>query len=106
MATLTLRKRLSVETLAYLVQHETKTHCNVLVDRDLAMALLKFNIRNRTLSRRRVAYFVDILVNDRWINTGEPVILSPIALSEGQHRLAAIVECGVAAPLDIRFGIA
>lgn len=107
MSTMTLRKRqaVSVATLENLVRHETTTHCNVQVDRPLAKALLKYNLRNRTLSPGRVAYFVKILVEDRWINTGEPIILSPIALNEGQHRLHAIAESGVTAPLDIRFGI-
>ncbi len=77
-----------------------------LVTPEIAKLLLGMNHENRPLSASGVARFVGILEADRWINTGEPIIVaSNGVLSDGQHRLHAIVESGIAAELDVRFGV-
>jgi hypothetical protein len=67
---------------------------------------LKLNTGNRPLDPRQVERFKRLLVDRKWMNTGEPVIVSEDSiLNDGQHRLTAIVEANIAAELDIRFGV-
>jgi hypothetical protein len=74
---------------------------------EIAEWLLKLNTSNRPLERRGVERFCKILKDGSWLNTGEPVIVSQEGvLNDGQHRLTAIYSAGVAAELDVRFGIA
>lgn len=74
---------------------------------ELARWLLELNTGNRRVSRKRVERYKHIIESGLWINTGEPFIVSDEGiLNEGQHRLTAIVEAGIAVPCDIRFGIA
>jgi hypothetical protein len=78
-----------------------------LVTPKIANWLLKWNIGNRPLEERGVERFCKILKDNAWLNTGEPVIVSRDGiLNDGQHRLTAIHRSGIAAELDVRFGIA
>jgi len=73
---------------------------------EIAGWLLKLNTNNRPLERRGVERFCKILADKAWVNTGEPVIVSNEGvLNDGQHRLTAIHTCGIAAEVDMRFGI-
>ncbi|WP_424138188.1 hypothetical protein [Roseomonas chloroacetimidivorans] len=77
-----------------------------LVTPALAGWALKINTANRPMNHKAVDGFVRILKEGRWHLTGEPAICSRDGiLSDGQHRLEAIRRSGIAAPLDIRFGI-
>lgn len=77
-----------------------------LVTPDVARWLLELNTDNRPLSESAVRRFREILQQGRWINTGEPVIVSTEGiLNDGQHRLTAIMRTGIPAVIDIRFGI-
>lgn len=71
-----------------------------------AKLLLKLNTENRPLREDRVAEFVAIIAEDRYQNTGEPIIVSDAGiLNEGQHRLTAISRGTQSVKTDIRFGI-
>jgi len=77
-----------------------------LVTPDIARWLLELNTDNRPLSDSAVRRFREILQQGRWINTGEPVIVSTEGvLNDGQHRLTAIVRTRIGAVVDVRFGI-
>ena len=77
-----------------------------LVTPQIAEWLLKLNTANRPIMRRAIERFCKILSDGAWVNTGEPVIVSHEGvLNDGQHRLTAILISGVAAELDVRFGI-
>ena len=84
--------------------HGTKTG---LVTPEVAGWLLMLNTHNRPLNTTTIKRFSAILTEGRWQNTGEPVIVSHEGiLNDGQHRLTAIRNTGLAAAMDIRFGIA
>ena len=77
-----------------------------IVTPEMAKVYLGTNVENRPLSAPAVARFVEILRSGRWINTGEPLIISNTGvLNDGQHRLTAVAESGIPAEMDIRFGI-
>jgi hypothetical protein len=76
------------------------------VSPEMARWMLTLNTNNRKIQKNTVIKFVEIIKNNRWVNTGEPVIISQEGvLNDGQHRLMAIVEADQSVPLDIRFGI-
>lgn len=77
-----------------------------LVTPEVARWLLDLNQSNRPLQGSLVRRFIALLNDGGWVNTGEPVIVSREGLlNDGQHRLHAIAESDIAAPLDVRFGI-
>jgi hypothetical protein len=77
-----------------------------LVTAEIAEWLLELNTENRPLDHKGVDRFRAILKGGKWINTGEPAIVSREGiLNDGQHRLMAIRDSGIAADLDVRFGI-
>lgn len=78
-----------------------------LVTPEIAGFLLALNTGNRPMANASVDRFVAILRRGAWLNTGEPVIVSAEGiLSDGQHRLRAVQVSGIAAEMDVRFGIA
>lgn len=94
------------EAFIELARATSQTFCDVLITPAVATILLSLNTDNRPLRDRRVAMFKEILAEKRWINTGEPIIVSDKGpLNEGQHRLTGIVESGISAIMDVRFGI-
>jgi hypothetical protein len=55
---------------------------------------------------RNVNRFRLMLQENRWQNTGEPIIVSKEGiLNDGQHRLLAIKDTGITAEADVRFGV-
>ena len=77
-----------------------------LVTSEIAKWLLSLNTGNRPMEKGNADRFRTILREGRWQNTGEPIIVSHEGiLNDGQHRLAAIVDTGIAAEMDVRFGI-
>ena len=77
-----------------------------LVTPQLAMWLLTLNTGNRKVIADNVNRFKRVLQEGRWLNTGEPIIVSDEGiLNDGQHRLLAIKETGIGAEVDIRFGV-
>lgn len=79
---------------------------NVLVSPALAAEVLKLNTKNRKLKEGPLSVVVKAIVDDRWINTGHPVVISwDRLLQDGQHRLNAVIKTGIPAAMDFRFGI-
>lgn len=82
---------------------------DVEVTREIATALLKYNVSgetNRVLSQPYVDAAAAAMRRNEWLNTGEPIILSDDGLlNDGQHRLQAIVDTGLPCIMDLRFGI-
>jgi hypothetical protein len=71
-----------------------------------AESWLKKNTRNRSLRETRVFGLVGVLQRDEWRLTGDCVVFDTEgALLNGQHRLTAIVESGVAADLVVLRGV-
>jgi hypothetical protein len=88
---------------------ESRSVIDVMVTPEIATVLLSYNRpgeTNRNLSRSNVRTTTESLSRKNWINTGEPIIISDEAiLNDGQHRLTGIIETGIPAVMDLRFGI-
>lgn len=88
---------------------EPRSVLDALVTPAVAELCLRYNVSgetNRRLSKASVAACAKALRENRWRNTGEPVIFSDAQwLNDGQHRLRAIIETGIAAVVDLRFGV-
>lgn len=82
------------------------TNYLVLVTPALAKAWLTLNAGNRKPSRAKVKRFVFAVRASEWIENGETVKFSKTGrLLDGQSRLQAIIEAGVPAMLEVRFGL-
>lgn len=71
----------------------------------IAAEMLKHNIGNRTMTRNQIDLHILRLQNDEWVLTHHGIAFADTGvLNDGQHRLTAIVESGIAAPLQVTFG--
>ncbi len=68
----------------------------------LAEELLRGNTGNRVIRKQRVAMWSRIIRDNRWmLNNDTLVMTSDGRLLNGQHRLLAIVDSGIAVPMQI-----
>lgn len=71
---------------------------------EIATALMKENVSNRPLNRARVRIYIDAMKRGQWKLSGESIKRATDAqtgkkrLIDGQHRLQACIESGVAFP--------
>lgn len=73
---------------------------------EFARQLLELNTANRPISRREVERLKAILAGGQWRYNGESIKISDTGkVLDGQHRLIAIAESGVAADLRIETGL-
>ena len=71
-----------------------------------ARVFLEFNTSTRSINEAGIKRYAADMKNGRWLNSGEPIIFSREGiLNDGQHRLFACIEAGVAFVTDVRFGI-
>lgn len=69
-----------------------------------AAELLTLNQHNRNIRRSVVDRYVQDMVAGRWEFNGAPIIVSDTGvLIDGQHRLTALVESGVALPFVVLY---
>lgn len=62
-----------------------------------AEAILKMNTNNRKLRSSRVKQYAEQMRRGQWLEAGDPIRISKSGvLLDGQHRLSAIIESGVA----------
>ena len=72
----------------------------------MAADLLKRKLPNRPLSKARVRALIDDLRSGRWQTNGESIILTEdLELIDGQHRLQAVYESGIAITAMVVVGI-
>jgi hypothetical protein len=94
------------QAIMELARTTSQSFCDVLITPHIADLLLTLNTGNRPIRKRQLANFNEILKEKRYVNTGEPVIISDEGiLNEGQHRLTAVRDSGIPAVMDVRFGI-
>ncbi|EDL8063752.1 hypothetical protein CTA21_16500 [Salmonella enterica] len=75
-------------------------------DPDSAQALLDKAIPNRKVSKSNVKKFAKDMREGKWTFNGEGIKISPDGeLLDGQHRLLAIIEAGVAVELLVIFDV-
>jgi hypothetical protein len=78
----------------------------VVVTPTMAAEWLKLNTRNRPLRPATVNKYVRILQRSEWVLTGDCVCFDVNdQLANGQHRLAAIIQSGIAAPFGVMWGL-
>ena len=78
----------------------------LVADKVVAETLLEYNTANRGINKRKLQHLIDQMKAGEFENTGEPIIISAEGiLSDGQHRLIALVESDITVELDVRFGI-
>jgi hypothetical protein len=74
---------------------------------DAARSILeRYNTGNRSISPSLVARYTRIFNDNRWLFTGESIIFSNERLLNGQQRLTACAQSGVAFDSVIVFGVA
>jgi hypothetical protein len=72
----------------------------VMVDAQKARELLDATtFKNRGVTATRVAQYAQSMRDGRWRVTGEPLMMSPQGLINGQHRLLAIIESEMCFPM-------
>jgi hypothetical protein len=63
---------------------------------ELAAELLKRNVKNRTLSPKKLKIYVEDMKNGKWVLNGETIQFNKKGeLINGQHRLTAVILSGV-----------
>ena len=78
-----------------------------LITPERAAYLLTRNPNNKSLSKRTVQKYADAMRKGEWEFNGEAIILSDGGLlNDGQHRNAAVVECGIPIKMLVILGVA
>jgi len=79
---------------------------DVLVTPAKAEEYLASQVRNRRVYRRAVEGHAAAMREGRWVKTGETIKFDTKGqLIDGQHRLRAVVLCGIPQKMDLAFGI-
>jgi hypothetical protein len=74
---------------------------------EVARDLLKNALPNRPISKARVRALIEDLRRGRWQTNGESIILdASLRLLDGQHRLMAVAESGIAITALVVVGVA
>lgn len=79
----------------------------VLLTPDMAVKLLAQNPNNRNISKDRVTRYANDIINDRWVeDTGELIKIDVDGnVTDGQHRLSAIVKSNKSIYVHIATGV-
>lgn len=78
----------------------------VKIDANKARELLALNTRNRRLSRKLVEKYAADMTAGRWPYNGDPIRVSVSnVLLDGQHRLQAIIDCGLTIEAELIEGL-
>jgi hypothetical protein len=82
------------------------TFTGMLISKETASAWLERNIANRKLDSRRVAKLANTIRAGQWHVNGQAITFDVSGrLTNGQHRLAAIVASGISCKCDVRTGL-
>lgn len=73
---------------------------------DIARHLLSNNDGNRPISKRIVKQYAGVMRKGQWHMNGENIIISKSnRLLNGQHRLTALIDCGISIPFWVTRGV-
>jgi hypothetical protein len=72
---------------------------------DLAEVYLERNTHNRPLDKKHVKFLAREMKAGRWKRNGDTICMNGTRLIDGQHRLWAVVESGVAVPVLLVEGL-
>jgi hypothetical protein len=101
----------SAGTVAWFKDRVDNSASQVLVERvlvtpGLAGEILRRNPDNRNMRQIKIEHFVRDMVNGRWADNGEPIIISRDGLlNDGQHRLQAVIEANTPQVFVVVFGV-
>lgn len=77
-----------------------------LITPERATELLKLNTRNRRIRTKHVLNMSRQMERGEWRVTHQPIAISSDgALLDGQHRLAAVVKCGLPVKMSVAYGV-
>ncbi len=77
-----------------------------LVTVEMAQEILKNNVSNRRLKSSIVEFLSQEIISGRFLYNGEAILISKTnRLLDGQHRLQAIIKCGISTYLNIERNI-
>lgn len=78
----------------------------VMVTPEIATELLKKNTCNRRVNERIVDFYARLMSEGKWKANGQPITIDiKDVITNGQHRLLAIVKFGGAVPMVIIYGV-
>lgn len=75
------------------------------IDPQKAQEIVEGTDRNRKVSPRRVTRYAAMMTRQKWIFTGESVILNGEKLLDGSHRLRAIIQSGITLRMVVVRGV-
>ena len=82
-----------------------KTNDKVMVTPEMAAEILKGNTKNRSLQSAVVRDYADDMASGRWRHTSQGIAIADDGtLINGQHRLAAVIKCGLTVPFTVAYG--
>lgn len=78
----------------------------ILLGPDLAWKLLCANAVNRTLDPRTVTKYAHAMQEGEWVMNGQCILLTADgAMTDGQHRCAAVIQADVTVPMGLIIGV-
>ncbi|GIV82843.1 MAG: hypothetical protein KatS3mg051_2197 [Anaerolineae bacterium] len=88
------------------MKNSTMPHVTILrVTPDMAKEWLKNNDHNRTIAKKRVDLYASLMHAGRWYLSSDAIVLDTDGrLLNGQHRLLAVIQSGVASDFIVGFG--
>ena len=90
--------------LGWMIENPPEAPVRMVIDPALATRMLEYNTNNRPASQGKVKQYAADMERGRWKETFECIQFSPDRLIQGQHRLMACVQSGVAFPAWVAFG--
>lgn len=73
-----------------------RTHARETITPEVAAEFLKFNTRSRPINQERVDRYCKLMQDGLWkTERGSIKLFGNGEIADGQHRLSAIVKCGI-----------
>lgn len=91
--------------IGFMIQSPPDAPVRMVVTPELATVMLGYNPNNRPVSTATASHYARQMAAGEWRETFTPVQFSGDRLVDGQHRLLAIIESGVAIPMWVGFGV-
>jgi hypothetical protein len=91
--------------IGFMIKSPPDAPVRMLVTPELAAVMLGYNTNNRPASSATASYYARQMADGEWRETFAPIQFSGDRLVDGQHRLMAIIESGVAIPMWVGFGV-
>jgi hypothetical protein len=91
--------------IGFMIQSPPPEPVRMTVTPELATVMLGYNTNNRPASNATASHYARQMAAGEWRETFTPVQFSGDRLVDGQHRLLAVIESGVAIPMWVGFGV-